>query len=188
MLPDGAPPPVISATIASFTVFWADDVTAVAVATRSTPRAIRSWGRRIAVLRERGSSALELQDVEPRVGVGQVHEPVRIDIAVGRLDHLGSTRPWIDHARGILGHVIRDLARLERVPDVEDTNAGVVVGGEYQARALERAGSILVEIVRTEVAALGAVVGFRRLWTGSDADGIARLANVEDPHVAEALA
>src|SRR5262245_8555109 len=130
MLPEGAPPPVISATIASFTVPWADAVSAVAAATRSAPREIRVRDRRIGVLRPDRSGALELQYVEARVGGGQVHEPIRIDIAVGRLDYLGSARPRIDHARGIVGHVIRDLTRLERVRDVEDANPGVVVGGE----------------------------------------------------------
>src|SRR5580704_4200410 len=34
------------------------------------------------------SAALELQDAETGIGVGEIHDALRVDIAIGRLDHL----------------------------------------------------------------------------------------------------
>src|SRR5437867_3629106 len=179
IVPEGAPPPVISATMASFKASCVDPTCAIATtAITATPSAITV----------RMSGSLELQDGEAGVGVGQVHEPVPVDVAVGGLDHLRPVRARIDHALGIRRHVESDLARLERIVDVVDAHTCVVVRREDQARALERAGPVLVKIVSAEVAALGTVVRLGGLGHRRDADGIARLAHVEDPDVAQAVA
>src|SRR5713226_6590801 len=134
-----------------------------------------------------GSSALELENVEAGIGVRQIHETVAIDIAVAGLNHLRPVRAWIHHARGIGRYVESDFARLKRVLDVEGAHARIVIGGENQTRALERAGPVFVQIVRAEAAALGAIIRLRGLREGRDADRIAGLANVEHPDVAQSL-
>src|SRR2546427_1596232 len=100
-----------------------------------------SWSRRSTLLRARAEVALawfpsssrsrplELQDMQAGIGVGQVHEAVRVHVAVRALNHLWPIRAGIDHARRIWRDVKPDLARVERVFDVEDANARVVVGG-----------------------------------------------------------
>ena len=135
-----------------------------------------------------GSGALELENVEPGIGVRQIHEAVAVDIAVAGLDHLRPVRARIHHVGWIGRDVESDLARLERVLDIVGAHAGIVVGGEDQTRALERAGPVFMQVVRAEAAALGAIVRLRGLGEGGDADGIARLADVEHPDVAQSLA
>src|SRR5579859_1770001 len=55
--------------------------------------------------------ALELQDVQPGVGVGDIHDALRVDEAIAGLDDARPVRPRIDHALGIGRHECADLAR-----------------------------------------------------------------------------
>ncbi len=80
------------------------------------------------------------------------------------------------------------LARLERILDVKDPDAGIVIGREDEAGALEGARPVLPEIMGPEIAAFGAVIGLGRDRHGGEAHGIGRLAHVEEPSVAEAQA
>src|SRR5215831_1862891 len=104
------------------------------------------------------SRTLELKNVEAGIGVGQIHEPVAIDITVAGLNHLGPVRSRVHHARWIGWHEVPHLARLKRVVNVVGAHAGVVIGGEDQPRALEGARPVFVQVMRAEVATLGAIV------------------------------
>src|SRR6202521_6106475 len=73
-----------------------------------------------------GSRTCELENVESRIGVGQVHQSVAIDIAVARLNDLWPVRARVHHPGGIGGHVVGDLARLERVLDVVGGHTRIV--------------------------------------------------------------
>src|SRR5712671_7752937 len=66
--------------------------------------------------------------------------------------------------------------------------ASIVIGGKDKARALEGARPVLPEVVRPKIAAFGAVVGLGRDRHPGEAHRIGRLAHVEQPSVAEALA
>src|SRR6202030_3556093 len=80
------------------------------------------------------------------------------------------------------------LARLEWILDVEDPDAGIVIGREDEARALEGARPVLPKIMRPEIAAFGAVVGLGRDRHRGEAHRVSLLAHVEQPGVTEALA
>src|SRR6266481_4171607 len=67
----------------------------------------------------------ELQDVKSGVVVGEVHHALRIDEAVGGLDDLRPVGTGVEHAPGIGRHEEPGLARLERILDVEDTDASI---------------------------------------------------------------
>jgi hypothetical protein len=77
--------------------------------------------------------SLELQDVESGVVVGEVHHALGIDEAVGRLDDFRSVGTRIEHALGIGRHEEPGLARLERILDVKDRDARIVVGRKDEA-------------------------------------------------------
>jgi len=130
----------------------------------------------------------ELQDVKSGVVVGEVHHALRIDEAVGGLDDLRPVGTRVEHALGIGRHEEPGLARLERILDVEHPDASIVIGGKDEARALEGTRPVLPEIVRSEIAAFGAVIGLGRDRHRGEADRIGRLAHVEQPGVAETLA
>src|SRR6516165_10441171 len=132
--------------------------------------------------------AVELQDVEPGVIVGEIHDTLRIDKAVAGLDHSRPVGTRVEHMLGIGRHEEPGLARLERVLDVEDPHTGIVIGREDKARALKGARPVLPEIMRPEIAAFGAVVGLGRDRHRGEAHRIGRLAHIEEPDVADALA
>src|SRR5580698_2537216 len=115
------------------------------------------------------SRALNLQNIKPGVGIGDIHPRLRVDETIAGLDHLRPVRPRIEHALGRRRHEITDLARLEWIGDVIGAHAGIVQGGEDEARALERAGPVLPQIVRAEMAALFAIVELVRDRHGGDA-------------------
>src|SRR4029077_14135926 len=101
--------------------------------------------------RERVSMArlrsLKLQDVESRIVVGEVHHALRIDKAVCGLDDLRPVGTRVEHAFWIGRHEEPSLARLERILDVKDPDAGIMIGREDEAGALEGARPVLPEIV-----------------------------------------
>src|SRR4051794_25092129 len=76
----------------------------------------------------------------------------------------------------------RYWSRMSNTPD-----PGVLIGREDQLGAHEAAGSIFVQIVRPEVAALGGVIGFRRRREGRNAYRIGGNAVVEDPDKLESV-
>src|SRR5271170_213654 len=84
-----------------------------------------------------GLRSLELQNVEPGIVVGEVHHALRIDEAVAGLDDLRPVGTRVEHALWIGRHEKSSLARLERILDVKDPDAGIVIGREDEARALE---------------------------------------------------
>ena len=94
----------------------------------------------------------ELQDVKSGVVVGEVHHALRIDEAVGGLDDLRPVGTRVEHALGIGRHEEPGLARLERILDVEDPDASIVIGRKDKARALEGARPVLPEVVRPKIA------------------------------------
>src|SRR5580658_9515757 len=96
-----------------------------------TPSAARATG---------GLRFLELQNVEPGIVVSEVHHPLRIDKAVSGLDDLRPIGTRVEHALRIGRHEEPSLARLECILDVEYPDAGIMVGREDEARALEGAG------------------------------------------------
>src|SRR5690348_998545 len=107
----------------------------------------RRWSRT-------GRSAEIFHDIEPGAApVGAVAKAVPVDEHVGRVQHDRSVRPGIDELLRRRGHARADLDRPERIGDVIDPDAGVLIGGEDQRRALKRAGPVLVDIVGTEMAA-----------------------------------
>src|ERR1700757_4070417 len=74
--------------------------------------------------------ARELQDVEPGVIVGEIHDTLRIDKAIAGLDHSRPVGTRVEHMLGIGRHEEPDFARLEWVFDVEDPHTGIVIGRE----------------------------------------------------------
>src|SRR5688500_9114176 len=181
LVPDTAPLPETSITIGMNTVCCA---CAAAVAPNASRLAAKI---QIALIFSPSLESLELQDIKPRVLVCQDHEAVAVDMAVGGLQHLRPVRPRIHHLRRIRRHVVGDLLRPARVLEVVDPHAGVVVSGEDEARALEGARAILVQVVRAEEPALCAVVGFGGLRERADERRIGRLAHVVGPDVAPAF-
>src|SRR5262249_30120729 len=131
---------------------------------------------------------LELQDIEAGIGIGQIHHALRVDEAVVRLDDLRSTWARIEHAFGVWRHVIADLARLEGIVDIVSSNAGIVIRRKDEARALEPAGAVLPEIVRTEIAALGAIIVVARDRQGGNAYRVGGHPHIEYPDVTQPLA
>src|SRR4051812_27776250 len=101
-VPDTAPLPDTSITIGINTVSWA--CTVAAPNSRAAPIQVFMFPLLL--------ESLVLQDVEADVLVGHVHEPVSIDIAVGRLQHLRPVRPRVRHLRRVRRHVVRDFTRL----------------------------------------------------------------------------
>src|SRR5262245_14476607 len=133
LVPDTAPAPETSITIGMFTACCA---CADAPPSARAPAPITPIQPAFMLLSS--SLTFVLQDVETRIRVGQVHQPVLVDEAVGRLDHLRPVRPRVHHLRRVRRHVVGDLSRPELVLDVVDANTRVVEGGEDDLRALER--------------------------------------------------
>src|SRR5580704_5171249 len=130
----------------------------------------------------RGSRAVELQDIEAGVGIGEVHDALGVDETVARLNDLRPVRARIEHALGIGRHEIADLARLEWICDVVSAHAGIVQRRENVSRALEGAGPTLPEIMRAEIAALLAIVRLARGRHRGDAHRIRRDPDIENPY------
>ena len=72
------------------------------------------------------SHALELENIEPGIGIGEIHQPVAIDVAIAGLDDLRPVRARIHHARRIGRHEVADLARLVLVIDVVGAHPRIV--------------------------------------------------------------
>src|SRR5580765_2391925 len=79
LVPETAPEPETSITIGMNTVCWACAVTALN--NKAAPI-------QFAFTFPSSLGSLELQDVKPGVGVGYIHQPVLVHVAVGRLDDL----------------------------------------------------------------------------------------------------
>src|SRR5262249_57879485 len=92
--------------------------------------------------------------------VGHIHHTLRIDETIGGLNDFGSVGAWSVDAVGVGRHEVADFARREWIGDVIGANAGIVQGGENDARTLKRAGPVLPQIMWSEIAALPAVIGF----------------------------
>jgi len=133
------------------------------------------------------SSPFKLQNVETGILVSQVHHPIAIDEAVARLNDLRPVRARIHHARRIRRDVVGDLVRLKLVCDIEDTDAGIVIGRENKARTLECAGPVFVQIMRAEEAAFGAIIHFARHRECRDAHWIGGLSHIVHPDVAQSI-
>src|SRR5262249_25020325 len=131
---------------------------------------------------------LELQDIEAGIGIGQIHHALRVDEAVVRLDDLRSTRARVKHALGVRRHVIADLARLEGIVDIVSSNTRIVIRRKDEARALDPARPVLPEVVRTEIAALGAIVVVGRDRQGGNTYWVGGHPHIEYPDVAQPLA
>ena len=69
-----------------------------------------------------------MQDVKPRIGVGEVHQSALGDEDIAGLGHLGGVRPLVDDFFWRRRHKIANLFWLERVADVINTQAGVAIG------------------------------------------------------------
>jgi len=80
-----------------------------------------------------------------------------------------------------------DFARPVRIADVEGAHPRVLVGGEDELRAHEASRPVLVDVVRSEVAALAHIVGLRRRGKGGDAHRICLGPVVEHPDELEAI-
>src|SRR3954452_5966353 len=91
-------------------------------------------------------SALVLQDRQPGIDVRDIHQPIRRDIDVVRLDHARPVRARIDHLLRRWRHEMADLAGLERIADIEHPPPGVLVGREDQLLGLQGAGAVLMKI------------------------------------------
>src|SRR5512138_3044947 len=98
LVPDTAPALESSMTIGMLTVCCACAVTA--------PN-IKAAPSQFAFTSPSSLESLVLQDVEACVRIGQIHDPVAVDVAVGRLDHLRPVGPRIHHLRRIRRHVER---------------------------------------------------------------------------------
>src|SRR5205814_7799005 len=97
---------------------------------------------------------------------------------------LNDARPvWtrIDHFLGRRRHKMRHLLWREGVADIDDPHPGILIGREDQLRALERAGAIFMQIMRTEFRALLAVILLSRRRKGADLHRVRRLAHIEYP-------
>jgi hypothetical protein len=86
---------------------------------------VPAGGRRVVSTSSKRLRSLELQDVESGVVVGEVHHAPRIDKAVCGLDDLRPVRTRVEHALWIGRHEEPSLARLERILDVKDPDAGI---------------------------------------------------------------
>src|SRR4051812_37393032 len=178
LVPETAPLPETSITIGMNTVSWARTVMVVnALSNKASPV-------QVAFISPSSLEPFVLQDVKPRVLVGQIHESIAVDIAVGGLQHLRPVRPRIHHLRRVGRDVERDLFRPGLVGEVVDPHARVVIGGEDQLGALECARPVLVQVVRAEKSSLRAVVGFAGLRERRNDFRIGRLAHVVAPDVA----
>ena len=69
--------------------------------------------------------SLELQDVKSGAVVGEVHHALRIDKAVCGLDDLRPVGTRGEHALWIGRHEKPSFARLARILDVKDPDAGI---------------------------------------------------------------
>src|SRR5271166_3465823 len=96
------------------------------------------------------------------------------------MPHLGAAAHRLRPLRRLRWHEIADLLRPVRIRDVEHAHARTLPSGEDRGRALERAGPVLVQIVRPELATHLDVVLIARNRHRRDADRIALLADVED--------
>src|SRR6185295_2375396 len=114
LVPETAPEPETSITIGMNTVCCACAQNAMLAA--STPIS--------AFTSPSSLESLVLQNIQARILIRQVHQPIAVDIAVSGLQHLRAVRPRVHHLRRIGRHVERDVL---------DPHAGVVVSGDDDA-------------------------------------------------------
>src|SRR5262245_21422069 len=103
----------------------------------------------ITVMR-RPRSVSVFEDIETGVVVGDVEYPVAIYEDVAGLNLLLAGWTWIEHLLRSWWHIKRRLLRLELIANVEDAHTSVLVRGEDQLGALERAWPVLMQVVRAE--------------------------------------
>src|SRR5882672_9895034 len=105
-VPETAPAPDSSITIGMFTVCCAPAGAAAQASAADANAPIQAFlmvpSSSLDVKRSR---ALELKNIQAGIRVRQEHEPVPVDVAVCRLDHLRPVRARIHHARRIRRHV-----------------------------------------------------------------------------------
>src|SRR5437870_7952103 len=111
-------------------------------------------------------------------GVSQVHQPASINKYVG-----GGDRPCGAQSRWWRWDKCRDLFWTERIGNTEHAQARILIRHEDDFRALEATLSIFMHVMCPELATELAIVLLGRHRKCGDRDGIALLANVEDPHV-----
>src|SRR5712671_3750470 len=127
------------------------------------------------------SSAKVFHDVKPSIVIRAIDNPIAVDEYIRGLNDAGAVGTMVDQAPRRGRHQRADLDRAVLVADVEDPHARILIGRENELRAHEAAGAVLVDIVRTEMRALGLVVCFGRGREGRDAHGVAGRADVEQP-------
>ena len=106
-----------------------------------------------------GRSPIVLHDVQAGAApIGAVAKAVLVDEDVGRVQDDGPVGARVDQLLRRRRHAGADLDGAELVADVVDPDAGVLVGGEDQRRALETARPVLVNVVRAEMSTDGDIV------------------------------
>src|SRR5262245_61741894 len=100
---------------------------------------------RLAALR-RPRSAGVFEDIETSVVVSDVEQPVATYEDVAGLNLLLAGWARIEHLLRRWRRIKRHLPRLKLIANVEDAHACVLVGGEDQLGALERAWPVLVQV------------------------------------------
>src|SRR6185437_7881088 len=100
------------------------------------------------------SRTLVLQDIEPGIGVGHIHDAVVIDEHVAGLNDLGRVRPLVDDRFRRRRHEVADLLWLIGVAHIVNAQAGIVVSGKHGVLGLRRARAVLVQVMRAEFRAL----------------------------------
>ena len=84
-----------------------------------------------------GDLSVVLQHVHPGVPVAEIDDPILRHICIAGLCRQSDIRPRIDQLLRRRWNPIGDLLRLERVPDIEHTQAGIVVSREDRRLGLE---------------------------------------------------
>ena len=97
-------------------------------------------------------ASVPLQDVQPGIVVGDVHQPVLRHEQVGGVAHLRPPAHRLHPFRRLRRDEVADFLRAVRIGDVEHPHAGALPGGEDRGRGPERSGPVLVQVMRAELA------------------------------------
>src|ERR1700733_1475462 len=140
-----------------------------------------SKGQRPSRRDPRKPSPGHFHDVQAGIRVRAINQLIAVHEDISGLDDSRAPRTDVLHFSRRRRNERADLGRLVRVSDVEHAHARILVGCEDPLRTDEASGSVLMNIVRSEMRALRHVVDFRRRGHGGDADRIGWLPNVEQP-------
>src|SRR5262249_19369254 len=109
-----------------------------------------------------------LQDIEARIGVGEIHHAVGIDKDIARLNDSCGIWPLVDNSFRRWWHEIGDFPWLKTVADVVNAQPRIVIGRKNEIFGLRRAWPVFMQIVWPKFCALGAEIFLRGGGQGRD--------------------